>query len=153
LADDSSVLSPSTTNLTKISYLSLAMFKPRLLPLLIVPLLLPLPAQANSSFSQLAGAKITFDLDPISAEGLIGEGTGVQSVSYEFCIPATEAALAEVQTIDPSVQHFPRSRGRIGCRADQVLCIGHTHQPHWREILHQLATLDYVERIDRFWGE
>lgn len=129
------------------------MLKRRVLPLLIVSLWsFQLPAQANSS-SQPFEAKITFDLDLISAEGLIGEGTGVQSVSYEFCIPAAEFALAEVQAIDPSVQHFPHSRGRIGCCDHQFLCIGHTHQPRWREILYQLASLSYVERIDRFWGE
>ncbi|MBF2048913.1 MAG: hypothetical protein IGS54_16375 [Elainella sp. C42_A2020_010] len=124
-----------------------------LLSLLIAPLLvLPLSGRAES-FSQSSVEKITFDLTAISPAGLIGGATSLQSVSYEFCIPASETHRIEVQAIDPSVQYFPHSRGRIGCGDDQILCIGHTHQPRWREILHQLADLDYVERIDRFWGE
>ncbi|QYO62858.1 hypothetical protein [Leptolyngbya sp. 7M] len=123
-----------------------------LLSLLIAPLLvLPLSGRAES-FSHSV-EKITFNLAVISPAGLIGEGTNLQSVSYEFCIPATETHRTEVQAIDPSVQYFPHSRGRIDCSDDQILCIGHTHQARWREILQQLASLDYVERIDRFWGE
>jgi hypothetical protein len=34
-----------------------------------------------------------------------------------------------------------------------VLCLGSTHQPGWRSVLERLAALDYVARIDRFWGE
>lgn len=97
--------------------------------------------------------KITFDLNRLSADGLTGPETGKRSVSYEFCIPATEVHLAAVQAIDPSVQYFPTARGRIGCGNDQYLCIGHTHQPGWREILLKIADLTYVERIDQFFGE
>lgn len=96
--------------------------------------------------------KITFDLSTISAEGL-ATATGGGSVSYEFCIPATEVHVAAVQAIDPSVKTFARSRGRIGCQREEYLCIGDTHQNHWREKLMALASLNYIQRIDRFWGE
>jgi hypothetical protein len=130
------------------------MLKLRFVALLIILLMVQPVEQANSlPMTQRAPAKITFDLSTISPDGLAGPASGVQSISYEFCIPATEEHLAEVQAIDPSVQHFPHSKGRIGCSRNQFLCIGNTHQPHWREVLLSLANLDYVERIDRFWGE
>lgn len=95
-------------------------------------------------------AKITFDLSELSEEGLTRESP--RAIDYEFCIPATAAHEAEVQAIDPSMQLMRHSRGRIGCRPNQVLCIGNTHQANWREILSALAALDYVERIDQtFW--
>jgi len=96
--------------------------------------------------------KITFDVSQISSEGLVGPKDGLRSLSYEFCIPATKATLAEVQAIDPTVQHS-RSPGRIGCKRDQYLVIGHTHQPNWRVVLTNLVNLNYVQRIDQFWGE
>lgn len=109
--------------------------------------------QGNASLPAESAQKITFDLSGLSAAGLIGPETGRRSISYEFCIPATAAHLTEVTTIDPSVQHFSGSRGRIGCTRDQYLCIGDTNQPNWHEILLTLASLDYIERIDQFFGE
>jgi hypothetical protein len=96
--------------------------------------------------------KITFDLGQISEAGLIGKEGGQRSMTYEFCIPANPQTLAEVQRIDPTLQ-YSRSRGRIGCQRDQYLCIGHTHQNDWREVLNQLAKLEYVKQINPFWGE
>ena len=98
--------------------------------------------------------KITFDLSAISPEGLIGDKTknNLRSVSYEFCIPAKPATLKEVKAIDKTVQ-YSRSRGRIGCNSNQYLCIGETHQPQWQTVLLKLTKLDYVKKIDQFWGE
>ena len=96
--------------------------------------------------------KITFDLSAISPEGLIGNQQSLRSVGYEFCIPAQPDTRKEVKAIDPTVQ-FSRSRGRIGCQNHQYLCIGETHQPDWKTVLLKLAGLNYVKRIDRFWGE
>jgi hypothetical protein len=96
--------------------------------------------------------KITFDLSAISPEGLIGNQQSLRSVGYEFCIPAQVDRVNEVKAIDPTVQ-FSRSRGRIGCQSHQYLCIGETHQPEWKTVLFKLAGLNYVRRIDRFWGE
>jgi hypothetical protein len=39
------------------------------------------------------------------------------------------------------------ARGRIGCGTDEVLCLGSTHQPEWRQVLTNLARLPYVRRI------
>jgi len=96
--------------------------------------------------------KITFDLSAISPAGLIGNQQSLRSVGYEFCIPAQADRVNEVKAIDPTVQ-FSRSRGRIGCQSNQYLCIGETHQPEWKTVLLKLAGLNYVKRIDRFWGE
>ena len=96
--------------------------------------------------------KITFDLSVISPEGLTGNQQSLRSVGYEFCIPAQADRVKEVKAIDSTVQ-FSRSRGRIGCRSNQYLCIGETHQPDWKMVLLKLVELDYVKRIDQFWGE
>jgi len=36
---------------------------------------------------------------------------------------------------------------RVGCRAGELLCHGHTHQPDQREILERLAELTTVTEI------
>jgi len=74
-------------------------------------------------------------------------------VSYEFCIPATEEAAAMVKAIDRTAEVQRGARGRIGCRADQFLCVGHTHQPDFRSVLVGLARLDYVAAIEPWYGE
>jgi hypothetical protein len=107
---------------------------------------------ADETSTNAVLSKITFDLDRISPTGLIGREGSWRSLSYEFCIPRQPETLTEVQSIDPSL-HISRSPGRIGCRADQYLCIGETRQPQWRDILLQLVRLDYIERIDEFYGE
>jgi hypothetical protein len=95
---------------------------------------------------------ITFDLDQINRDGLIGPPDGLRSVMYEFCIPADSASVAEVRAIDPSLELYPASPGRVTCSDAQILCIGTTHQADWRTILERLASLDYVTRIDEtFW--
>jgi len=96
--------------------------------------------------------KIRFDLSRISNDGLIGEKDNLRSISYEFCIPATEQALTQIQAIDSTLKHS-RSPGRIRCKSDQYLVIGDTHKSNWREILTNLANLDDVQRIDEFVGE
>lgn len=97
--------------------------------------------------------KITFDYTQLSPDGLTGMAGSWRSVSYEFCIPATASQAAEVQAIDPSLHIYPHSRGRIGCTAQEYLCIGNTHQPNWQTVLQRLARLEYIQRIDEFWGE
>lgn len=98
-------------------------------------------------------AKINFDLSTISESGLIGTGTGVRSLAYEFCIPANPTAEKEVRSIDPSLKIYRHSPGRIGCQKNQYLCIGETHQERWREKLLNLANLNYIEKIQPFHGE
>ncbi|MEG3438385.1 hypothetical protein V0288_14740 [Pannus brasiliensis CCIBt3594] len=98
-------------------------------------------------------SKITFDLSTISESGLIGTGTGVRSLAYEFCIPANPETEKEVRSIDPSLKIYRHSPGRIRCQKTQYLCIGETHQPKWREKLLNLANLAYIEKIQQFHGE
>jgi hypothetical protein len=97
--------------------------------------------------------KVTFDLELMNDDGLIGPPTGLHSVMYEFCIPADRASAAEVRAIDPSVKMYSVSPGRVGCTGDQVLCIGETHQPGWRTVLEQLSMLEYIDRIDQSFAE
>jgi hypothetical protein len=106
----------------------------------------------QAAVSNLVLKKINFDLSQISSDGLIGPPDGLRSLSYEFCIPATEQHLNEVRSINPAIQ-ISRSPGRIRCTKDQYLCIGETHTPQWRETLMAIAKLDYVQRIDQFFGE
>ena len=124
--------------------------------LLVIPGLL-VCSSSNYALSQANVAsmplnKLNFDLTTISDAGLIGTNDSLRSLSYEFCIPATESALAEVQAIDATLK-YSRSPGRIRCKSTQYLVIGETHKPNWREILTRLAALDYVQRIDQFVGE
>ncbi|MEA5511357.1 hypothetical protein VB715_16405 [Crocosphaera sp. UHCC 0190] len=97
--------------------------------------------------------KITFDISAISPDGLIGPIDGLRTVSYEFCIPANPQFLATIQTIDPTVDIYRNSPGRIRCQNYQYLCIGHTHNRQWKDILLAISQLDYVEKINEFYGE
>ncbi len=98
-------------------------------------------------------AKIHLDLESINSQGLAGPPDGLEAVSYEFCIPADESAVSEVEGIDPTVEVQRGARGRVGCRDDQFLCVGHTHQPDFRSVLIRLASLDYIASIEPFYGE
>lgn len=101
----------------------------------------------QSLTSELTSNKITFDLSVISADGLVGSSDSLRAVDYEFCIPADEQLIKEISAIDPSIQFYPHSRGRIDCHHEQYLCIGHTHNPRWKKILQSIAKLDYVKKI------
>lgn len=103
--------------------------------------------------SRQALAKITFDLDEPNERGLIGPPDGLRALNYEFCIPGDPEHTAEVRSIDPTIQLFRGGRGRVGCGADQILCIGSTHQPGFRGVLLKLAALPYIERIDQTFYE
>jgi hypothetical protein len=94
--------------------------------------------------------KISIDLSQVDDNGMIGTGDAKRTVAYEFCIPQVEAKLNEVKAIDASLQCYAGTPGRIGCQRDQYLCIGNGGT---RAILLKLASLDYVERIDPFYGE
>lgn len=98
-------------------------------------------------------AKITFDISTTSRERLRNPPDRLRAVSYEFCIPKEDELVREVQEIDSSVMFHGSSRGRIGCQENEYLCIGTIESPQWKEILLSLASLEYVERIDRFYGE
>ncbi|MHC4553044.1 MAG: hypothetical protein ACYSUT_09830, partial [Planctomycetota bacterium] len=89
------------------------------------------------------------DLAQLNEDGLRGPADGLVAMDYEFCIPDTPQHKQQVNSIDPTVQFMCSSPGRINCDSTQCLSIGSTHQPNFREILLELAALDYIERIDR----
>lgn len=105
------------------------------------------PGAAGAGDAAFAG-KLAFDLSSLDAAGLYGPADGLRALHYEFCIPDRRYAIARVRAIDASVE-MHRSPGRIGCRADQLLCLGSTHQHGYREVLEGLARLDFVERIEQ----
>jgi hypothetical protein len=96
-----------------------------------------------------AARKITFDVDLVDGNGLIGPPGGKRALAYEFCIPDTPTHRTEVAAIDTSARFMPDSPGRIGCRNQECLCIGSTHQRGYRIVLERLAALSYIRRIDQ----
>jgi len=110
------------------------------------------PAQSAADGVATA-SKIAFDLSRVNEEGLIGPPSGLRALSYAFCIPARAEAVATVERLDATVRISAESPGRIGCGADEALCIGHTHQANWRSVLESLAALEFVARIEEWVGE
>lgn len=93
--------------------------------------------------------KIGFDLNQLDENGLVGPVDGKRALDYEFCIPRQNTTAAnEVRAIDPTVQFYPDSPGRIGCTSEQILVIGNTHQDNAQTVLMELANLEYIERIE-----
>lgn len=93
--------------------------------------------------------KIDFEMTEIDDRGLEGPEGGKRRVAYEFCIPSRQDYITQVRVIDPSLQLFPTVPGRAGCTTEQILAIGHTAAPQWRERIERLAALRYVKRILR----
>lgn len=89
-------------------------------------------------------AKIKFDYSSIDDSGL---RNGEVAVDYEFCIPADQEILDQVMNIDQGVRVMKSSKGRIGCTDQQWLCINSTRGAGWKNNLHAIASLSYVERI------
>lgn len=96
--------------------------------------------------------KIKIDFHLLDKDGLSGPPDGKTALNFEFCIPKDEKKWRELQKISPDLQKQIGGRGRIGCQADQWLIIGSTHQPQYKRILYELASLPYVARIEPvFW--
>jgi hypothetical protein len=91
--------------------------------------------------------KIELNLDALDANGLRGPPRGKVAVSYEFVIPDTQNCRDEVKGIDATVQFMRGSSGRVGAGEGECLCIGSTHQRHYRKVLRALARCAYIERI------
>jgi len=104
-------------------------------------------AEAERIAGQSVWRKVEIDLAQLDARGLRGPADGKVSVSYEFCIPDTPECRTRVKSIDRTVQFMPGSRGRIGAREKECLCIGSTYQEDYKKVLQALAELPYVERI------
>ena len=91
--------------------------------------------------------KIEIDISLLDEEGLRGSERNKVSISYEFCIPEKPEFREEVKKIDSTVVFMPGSRGRIGAKEGECLCVGNTHQKEFRKVLQSLASLSYIERI------
>jgi heat shock protein HslJ len=102
---------------------------------------------AASTSAATARSGIRFDLDRLNADGLQGPPDGLRALHYEYCIPDRPEAVREVTAIDPTLQIQRGSPGRVGCGADELLCLGHTHQPGHRAVLDRLAALPFVAEI------
>lgn len=126
---------------------------PRLL-LLIYGMLLTFSAcqRKTPPENPAAWKKIHLNFKKMDEDGLTGSFDSKVAVNYEFCIPAQKEKWRAVQKIDGTARQYPQSKGRIGCRDDQWLIIGSTHQPRYKRVLYDLANLPYVERIEEtFW--
>ncbi|MBE7380222.1 MAG: hypothetical protein F6J95_002285 [Leptolyngbya sp. SIO1E4] len=97
--------------------------------------------------------KIQFDLDQLDEFGLYLSETGKKSLSYAFCVPHNRSMIRTIQAIDPTVIFYLQSSGQAGCNRGEMLAIGHTRQPNYREVLTNLTQLDDVERIEQAWSE
>ena len=94
-----------------------------------------------------AESKIRIDLSRLGANGLQGPPDGLRALHYEYCIPGRLEAIQAVTAIDRTLQIQRDSPGRVGCGADELLCLGHTHQPDHRAVLQRLAALPFIVEI------
>ena len=124
-----------------------------LLAVLCLVFLMVMPGRAGDVAHPEPLSKITFSLDQLNQEGLIGPPDGLRALDYEFCIPGDAAHAAQVRDLDPTLRIFTHSRGRIGCGPGEYLCVGSTHQPDFKTVLLRLASLPYVRRIDQAFFE
>ena len=122
--------------------------RPSLFLLLVI--LFSSASQCPKKTDKVNQAKIQFDYSAIDDNGL---RNGEVAVDYEFCIPADQDILDQVMKIDQGVRVMKSSKGRIGCTAQQWLCINSTHSPGWKNKLYAIASLSYVERIEETFYE
>lgn len=92
-------------------------------------------------------SKISFDINRLDADGLQGSVGAKRSLSYEYCAPNTPQWKNKILFIDPSSTFMEHSPGRSGCKADEMLIIGNTHQKNHNEILKQLSNLVEITTI------
>jgi hypothetical protein len=105
-------------------------------------------------YEEEALKKIHFDLDILNEEGLYGPPDGLVSLDYKFCIPLTYKTKEEVSQIDSTLAFHKGTGLKAGCSENEYLCIGNTHQKNYKDVLLELALLDYVKSIDQmFWEE
>ena len=96
--------------------------------------------------------KISFDLNSLNEDGLYGEPAGLVSLDYKFCIPMNDDNKNEVMKIDTTINFHNGTGMKDGCSKDEYLCIGNTRQKDFKQVLINLASLGYVEKIKQmFW--
>jgi hypothetical protein len=98
-------------------------------------------------------APIDFSLERLNADGLQGPADGLRALHYEYCIPDKQEHIRTVAAIDPTLRLQRGARGRSGCAAGALLCLGDTHQPGYRRVLERLAALPFVSRISETFFE
>ena len=92
----------------------------------------------------LALKKITFDTSIIDENGLIGPPDGQVLIAYKFQIPVERRKQNEIRKIDKSIRFYKRPGDNT------YLCIG---EGATENVLIKLASLPYIIKIDRFYGE
>jgi hypothetical protein len=92
-------------------------------------------------------SKISFNVKELDSDGLQGKEGGKRSLTYEYCIMDSPTLRTKIRSIDPSAYFMKGSRGRSGCKADEVLVLGDTHQKNFAEILNTLSALTEVKTI------
>ncbi len=90
--------------------------------------------------------KLDFDTCMLTDAGLYRDPGAWRPLTYEFCIPDSEALKSEVSRIDTTVR-FSDQPGRIHCGPGRILCRGNTHQAHVRVVLQRLSSLPYIRQI------
>ncbi|HEY3251091.1 MAG TPA: hypothetical protein VGK25_08225 [Ignavibacteria bacterium] len=98
-------------------------------------------------------SKINFDLSEFKDNGSRERVKGnIEFIFYEFCIPADDGKLKEVQAIDSTSGVLKGSKGRSGCTDNQWLVIGSSRQPGFKRVILKLASLSYIRKINEtFW--
>jgi hypothetical protein len=104
--------------------------------------------ESHPPVPEAAREVIRFDSSRLDEQGLVGPADGLRALSYEFCIPAVEAHVSEVESIDATIAIQRSSPGRIGCGEAEYLAIGNTHQADFRKVLARLSRLPYVDSIE-----
>lgn len=99
-------------------------------------------------------SKINIDLSEYKDDGehILPNNEFGGYIHYEFCIPATEEALNEVQSIDSTAGALKKSKGRSGCSDQEWLVIGSSRQKNFKQVLLKLSWLSYIRKISQtFW--
>lgn len=97
--------------------------------------------------------KVAVNLSKLDENGLAGPSNGKVAVNYEFCISQEDKHWKSVQKIDKTAQKMAGSPGRIGCDKQSWLIVGSTHQPNYKRVLYDLASLTYVAKIQETYWE
>ena len=123
----------------------------KLLSALLILILVMNCSVFKSKEQKKAETKMNFSFSKIDKNGLIKKrGT---SLSYEFCIPNKTEYIDEIHRIDESIGTYKSSKGRIGCGANEILCIGETADKDYKKILIALTNLNYVKQINESFFE
>lgn len=92
------------------------------------------------------------DFRKFDNDGLAGPPDGKVAANYEFCIPAEDKYLKQVEKIDATAQKSG-GKGRVGCSDKEWMVIGSTHQKNFQRVLFELASLSFVKEIQETFYE